>query len=106
MALYSGVTGKISIKIGAGTAKDIAHISNFSVELTREMMEQSSFGEGYKEKVPSIKDWSANSDGAADFATASGQKDLVTAYEAGTACECSFYLDASTFLSATDSSKA
>lgn len=96
--LYTGVTGKLSTKIGAATATDVAHISNWSVDLSREMLESVSFGgDGYKEKIPSIKDWTASSDGDADFATASGQKALLDAYEAGTVVEASFYLDTTTF---------
>lgn len=95
--LYSGVTGKISIKKGAAEAKDIVHMSSFSVELSKEMIEVVSFGDDYKEKVPSIKDWSASADGSADFASTSGQKDLVDAYEDGSKVEASFYLNTGTF---------
>lgn len=96
--LYSGVTGKISIKPGiAGVAKDIAHLANWTVDLSKEMIEVVSFGDDYKEKIPSIKDWSASADGAVDFAANSGQKDLMDAYEDGTKVEASFYLDTGTF---------
>lgn len=96
--LYSGVTGKLSIKKGAAEAVDILHMSNFSVELTKEILEVMSFGNDYKEKIPSIKDWSASADGTADFDTTSGQKTLVDAFEDGAKLEGSFYLDATTFL--------
>lgn len=95
--LYSGVTGKISIKKGAAQAKDIVHMSSFSVELSKEMIEVASFGNDYKEKIPGIKDWTASADGAADFATTSGQKDLLDAFEDGSKVEASFYLDTNTF---------
>ncbi|MFT3951179.1 MAG: phage tail tube protein [Oscillospiraceae bacterium] len=95
--LYSGVTGKISIKKGAGTATTVAHMASWSVELTKELIDVASFGLDYKERVPSIKDWTASSDGAADFATTSGQKDLVQAFEDGAVLEATFYLDATTF---------
>lgn len=98
MALYSGVTGKLSIKSGSGTEKELVHMSNWSVELTKEILEVLSFGEDYKEKVPSVKDWSASADGTADFATDSNQKDLVDAFESGTKLTASFYLDKDTFL--------
>lgn len=91
--LYSGVTGKISVKKGSGTAVETAHMSTFSVELTKEIGERASFGNDYKEKIPGIKDWTASADGAADFATASGQEDLITAFEDGSKVEATFYLD-------------
>ncbi len=98
MALYSGVTGKLSIKVGSAAAVDIVHMSGWSVELTKEILEVPSFGSEYKEKVPSIKDWSASADGSADFASDGGQKALVDAFESGAVLEASFYLDTTTFL--------
>ena len=95
--LYSGVTGKISIKKGVAEAKDIVHLSSWSVELSKEMIEGSYFGGDYKEKTPGIKDWSAEADGSADFATTSGQKDLLDAFEDGSKVEASFYLNTDTF---------
>ena len=95
--LYSGVTGKISIKKGTGTAVEAAHIASFNVELSKEIIEVVSFGDEYKEKIPSIKDWTASADGAADFATAGGQKLLYDAFEDGAKVEAVFYLDTTTF---------
>ena len=96
--LYSGVTGKISMKKGTAEAVDIVHMSSWSVELSKEMIEVVSFGDDYKEKVPSIKDWSASADGAADFDTTGGQAMLVEAFEDGSALTGSFYLNDDTFL--------
>lgn len=98
MALYTGVTGKISMKKGTGEAVDIVHMSNFNVELSKEILEVIRFGNDYKEKVPSIKDWSASADGSADFAADGGQKMLLDAFEDGSALTGSFYLDENTFL--------
>lgn len=93
MALYSGVTGSISID-----EIKIAHMANWSVDLTKEMIEVVSFGDDYKEKVPSIKDWSASFDGSADFIAEGGQKELHEAFESGAKVEAEFYLDDDTFL--------
>ena len=98
MALYTVVTGKISIKNGAGAETDILHMSSWSVELSKEIVESVSFGMDYKEKVPAIKDWSASADGDADFDTESGQKILLDAFESGAELTGSFYLDEDTFL--------
>lgn len=99
MALYTGVTGKISMKSGSTTAVDLVHLANWSVELTKEMIEVVSFGNDYKEKVPSIKDWSASFDGSADFEGEGSQKMLLDAFESGAKLTGSFYLDEDTFLS-------
>lgn len=98
MALYSGVTGKLSIKTGSGTEKDLLHMATWSVELTKKILEVPSFGQEYMEKVPSLKDWSASADGTADFATESEQKELVDAFDNGTKLTASFYLNTNTFL--------
>lgn len=94
--LYTGVTGYI--KVGSTT---IAHMSSWEVELSKEIIEVVSFGNDYKEKVPSIKDWSASADGAADFDTSSGQADLVTAFEDGTLLTFGFGITETTFFEGT-----
>lgn len=96
MALYTGVTGYIKV----GTTQ-LAHMSNWSLELSKEILEVISFGNTYKEKVPSIKDWSASSDGSADFNTTDGQKMLVDAFEDGTLLTFGFGLDEDTFFEGT-----
>lgn len=98
MALYSGVTGKISVKKGTDDAIDIVHMASWSVELTKEIIDVVSFGDDYKEKIPSIKDWSASADGTADFDADGGQKMLLDAFESGEKLTGSFYLDDDTFL--------
>ena len=97
MALYTGVTGKISIKSGTSEATDLLHMSNWKVSISKNIIEAISFGEDYKEKVPSVKDWSATADGSADFDTKSGQKALIDAFEAGTVLTGSFYLSEGVF---------
>lgn len=98
MALYTGVTGKLSITKGSETEKDLVHIASWDVSLSKEILEVVSFGEDYKEKAPSVKDWSATADGSADFDSDSGQKALVDAFEAGTKLTGTFYLNETTFL--------
>lgn len=95
--LYTGLTGYIKTGITPSQVT-IAHMSSWEVELSAEIIEVVSFGNSYKEKVPSIKDWSATVDGAADFATLSGQKALVDAFEAGTLLTFGFGLTATDFM--------
>lgn len=98
MPLYTGVTGKISINIG-GVSKELLHLSNWNVDLSKDIIEGTYFGKGWKEKKPGVKDWTASFDGSADFTTDSGQKDLMDAFMNDTELEGSFYLDDDTFLS-------
>lgn len=91
--VYDGVAG--SVKAGESA---IAHMSDWSLELTREIKEGSYFGgDGYKEKKGGIKDWSASCSGACDFVTDSTQKELLAKYESGETVECGFYLDEKTY---------
>lgn len=100
MALYTGVTG--FIKIGTGvSAKSIAHMSSWEVEMSKDIIEIVSFGNGYKEKVPSIKDWSASADGAVDFDANSNQKDLLDAFEDGTLLTLGFGITSTIFMEGT-----
>ena len=101
MALYSGVTGNIKITPEGGTATTLVHMSNWSVEVSKDIIEVVSFGNTYKEKVPSIKDWSASSDGTTDFASAGGQAMLLEAFENGKPVEAAFYLNDTTFFTGT-----
>lgn len=98
MALYSGVTGKITTKIGSGSAKTLLHMSTWNVTLGKNMVEVTSFGDDYAENVPGIKKWTAKADGTTDFAATSNQAELQEAFEDGTLIEAAFYLDDDTFL--------
>lgn len=93
--VYDGVAG--SVKAGE---KSIVHMSDWSLEMTREIKEGSFFGgDGYKEKKAGIKDWSASCSGACDFVTDATQKDLLAKFESGESVDCSFYLDETTYFS-------
>lgn len=97
MALYSGVTGKITTKIGSGSATELLHMSTWNVSLSKNMVEVTSFGDDYAENIPGIKKWTAKADGTTDFASTSGQAALQQAFENGTLIEGAFYLDDNTF---------
>lgn len=93
--VYDGVSG--SVKTGT-SPKAIAHMSDWSLELTRDIKEGSYFGgDGYKEKKAGIKDWSASCSGACDFVTDTSQKTLLDAFESGEALDFAFYLDETTY---------
>ena len=92
--MYTGLTGKLSIG-----GKDIAYISNWSVEDTTDIIEVAKLGEKFKEKLPGLQSWSASADGAVEFALVdknkdSGQAELFAAKHKGDEVNCEFYLDA------------
>ena len=99
--LYQGVTGKISIKKGAGAEQFLAHMTTWSVDMSMSIDETAYFGgsateEGFTEKTPGVGTWTASANGAADFGTASGQKDLLQAHFDKAVVTATFYLDATT----------
>ena len=104
MALYQGVTGKISTKASAGgTEEYLAHMTSWNVDMSMAIDEQAFFGgskaeEGFTEKTPGVKSWTASGDGAADFATTSGQNTLLQAYLDQEPLIFTFYLDENTGL--------
>lgn len=93
---YTGLTAKI--KIGTGeTAKVLGYISGFDLSLEQDIIEILSFGDKYKGKVPSIKDWSASCDGTFAMNEGSTQEELYTAYDADTPVTVGTYLDDTTY---------
>lgn len=83
MALYTGKTGYIKITNDSEVSTKVAHMSSFSLDMSMDIIEVVSYGDSYKEKMPSIKDWSASADGRCDFETGSGQEDLINAHQNG-----------------------
>lgn len=95
--LYSGVTGKV--ELSNTTPKQVAHISEFSVEISAEIIEALSLGSEWKDKIAGIKDWTASSDGSCDFDEESSQEEIINALISGAVLPFSFYLDSTTKLS-------
>ena len=99
--LYNGITGGIKAGATELAATDVLHMSTWDVDMSTDIKEISSFGKEYKEKLPGIKDWSASASGAADFETASGQKTLLDAWNAGQIVFATFLLTETTFFKGT-----
>jgi len=98
--LFTGVTGNLSITRPSGTKQNMAHMANWSVDVSKDIIEVVSFGNSYKEKIGSIKDWSASCDGKVDFAQNGGQQALLDSFEAANEqVDAVFYLDEGTFFS-------
>ena len=91
MALYAGKTGAIAVD-----GKDVLHMGSWELSLSQDIHEVVSFGNRFKEKLPTILDWSATADGAADFETDSGQKELYDAWLSGDEIELKLALDEKT----------
>lgn len=95
---FTGLTAQV--KIGADTsAKTLAYISGCTLSLSKDIIEILAFGMEYKEKVPSIKDWSLSVDGTVALAEGGTQKQLYDAFESGDLLTLGIYLDENTYFS-------
>lgn len=93
---FTGLTA--SVKLGGNSAAElIGYISGVSLELSKDIIEIIQFGAQYKEKVPSIKDWTASVEGTAAFSTDGAQKKLWDAFESGEAITIGIYLNEKTY---------
>lgn len=95
-APYTGLTA--CLKVGSGeAAKVVAYISGFNLSVSRDIIEILAFGKQYKEKVASIKDWSASIDGTVAFEAGGTQATLIDAFESGEALTFGMYLNDTTY---------
>lgn len=93
---FTGLTAQV--KIGKDTAaKTLAYISGCTLSLSKDIIEILAFGMQYKEKVPSIKDWTLSVDGTVALATGGTQKELYDAFESGEPLTLGIYLDDNTY---------
>lgn len=93
---FTGLTAQVKIGKNA-SAKTLAYISGCTLSLSKDIIEILAFGMQYKEKVPSIKDWTLSVDGTVALATGGTQKDLYDAFESGDPLTLSIYLDDNTY---------
>lgn len=94
--MYTGITAKVSIG-----DKNVAYISNFSIEQTRDIIESSWLGVDAKDKEYGRYSWSASADGAADFVNDEAQAKLHEAMKNRTPMAVVFYLNEKETLSGT-----
>lgn len=93
---FTGLTAQV--KIGSSSsAKTLAYISGCTLSLSKDIIEILAFGMEYKEKVPSIKDWSLSIDGTVALAEGGTQKQLYEAFESGELINLGIYLDDNTY---------
>lgn len=89
---FTGLTA--SVKIGDEL---LGYVSGVDMNLEKDIIEILAFGHEFKEKVPSIKDWTASIDGTVALVKDGSQKKLYDAFNSATEIEIGVYLDATTF---------
>lgn len=85
---YSGLTALVQLN-----GVKIGYINNVELNLSKEVVDILQFGAQYKEKLPTIKDWSATSEGTAAFASGESQHKLYQAFESGELVTLTIKLD-------------
>lgn len=99
-APFTGLTA--SVKLGKDTsAKVLAYVSGCDLTLEKDIIEILAFGAQFKEKVPSIKDWSISIDGTVALAKGGTQEELYNAFNSGDAITLGLFLNDTTYFQGT-----
>ena len=85
---YSGLTALIKIN-----GVKVAYLNNLELNLEKDIAEILQFGAQYREKLPTIKNWTASNDGTVAFAAGESQHKLYQAFESGELVTLTIQLD-------------
>jgi len=97
---FTGLTA--AMKTGAyPTGVTIGYISGVDLTLETAIIEILSFGMQYKEKLPSVKNWSASFDGTCAFAVGGSQETIYNAFKNSTSLVFGIFLDDTTYFEGT-----
>lgn len=75
---YSGLTARVQLN---GVL--IGYLNSVELNLEKDIADILQFGAQYREKLPTIKNWTASSEGTVAFAAGDAQHKLYQAYESG-----------------------
>lgn len=93
---YSGLTARVELN-----SVVIGYINSVSLSLEKDIAEVIQFGAQYKEKLPTIKNWTASSDGTVAFEAGDAQHKLYQAFESGEEVTLKVKLDESVYFEGT-----
>lgn len=85
---YSGLTARIKVD-----GVEVAYLNNLQLNLEKDIAEVLQFGAQYREKLPTIKNWTASNDGTVAFAAGESQHKLYQAFESGELVTLTIQLD-------------
>lgn len=85
---YSGLTARVQLN-----GVTIGYINSLELNLEKDIAEVLQFGAQYKEKLPTIKNWTASSEGTVAFASGESQHKLYQAFESGEFVKLTIKLD-------------
>lgn len=75
---YSGLTARVQLN-----GVTIGYLNSLELNLEKDIAEVLQFGAQYKEKLPTIKNWTASSEGTVAFSSGESQHKLYQAFESG-----------------------
>ena len=75
---YSGLTARVQLN-----GVTIGYLNSLELNLEKDIAEVLQFGAQYKEKLPTIKNWTASSEGTVAFTAGESQHKLYQAFESG-----------------------
>lgn len=85
---YTGLTAEIKVNNSV-----LGYMSGVDLTLEKNIIEVLQFGARYQEKVPAIKNWTANVDGTAAFTSGGSQHKLYQAFENDEEITVGIFLD-------------
>ena len=85
---YSGLTALVQLN-----GVKIGYLNNVELNLEKDIAEIIQFGAQYQEKLPTIKNWTASSEGTVAFAAGGSKEKLYRAYETGELVKLTIKLD-------------
>jgi predicted secreted protein len=96
MAVLAGNAG--AFKLSTNT---VAEIDNWTLDVSTGLEDTQSFGDTWKEKTATIREWSGSASGRFDNTDTNGHVALNTAFLGGTTVSARFYISASVYYSGT-----
>lgn len=96
MATLAGNAGSFRL-----TANIVAEMDNWSLDVSVNLEETQAFGDTWKERTPTIKEWSGSASGRLDITDTNGHIALQTALLAGSSVTARFYVNGTNYYSGT-----
>jgi predicted secreted protein len=96
MAIMVGNAGSFRL-----AANVVAEIDNWTLEVSTGLEETQAFGDTWKERTATIREWSGSASGRFDDTDTNGHVALQTAFLAGTTVAARLYIDGTNYYSGT-----
>ena len=96
MSVLAGKSGKVNIG-----SNQVAEISNWNLDFGPDMVETQSFGDSWKERTATLRDWSGSFKGKYDNTDTNGHLALQSAALNGTTVSLKLYEDGTHYYSGT-----